>query len=253
MRAEQGHVFRFEGHITRIKRSAEALLSSIDDGVLPTKETCEKLMERNALRDARLRLTVTAGSMRLSEATGEPNWTVCVTASPLGAYPSDFYEKGVATVVCDHKVSPSDPLAGHKTTNYLGRLMGLRQAQRAGCVEAIWFTTSHLVAEGSISNMFLVHNGTLKTPPLDTPVLPGIARGVVLEIAKREGIETSECTLTINDLFAADEVLLTNSIMQIMPVTRIEQHDVGDGCVGPLGRRLLNEYREMVRKECGGE
>ena len=99
--------------------------------------------------------------------------------------------------------------------------------------------------------MFIARNGVIKTPPLDTPVLPGIARATVLELAPRAGHAVEETPLSIDDLLDADEVFLTNAILQIMPVIRVERHDIGKGRVGPIARKLLDEYRTLVKKECG--
>src|SRR6185503_6692986 len=104
---------------------------------------------------------------------------------PLAGYSAELYAHGVQVIVCSYRASPTDPLGGHKTTSYFPRLLGLREAQQARCTEAIWFTTSKHLAEGCISNVFVVRDGAMKTPPLDTPVLPGIARGVVLEISQQ--------------------------------------------------------------------
>ena len=120
-------------------------------------------------------------------------------------------------------------------------------------MEAIWFTTNNQLAEGSISNVFLVRKGILKTPPLDTPVLPGIARSVVLEIARRDGLEVQERPLTVDDLLDADEVFLTNTIMQVMPVIRVEKRGIGKGGVGPVAGRHRREYEKHVREECNGK
>ena len=117
-------------------------------------------------------------------------------------------------VICPYKQNGEDPLVGHKTTNYFGRLLALRQAQRARAGEAIWFTTTNRLAEGCISNIFLVKDGRLLTPGLATPVLGGIVRKVVLESARQSGIECAETELVIKDLLEADEVFLTNSIME---------------------------------------
>lgn len=250
MRAENRHVFRFESHIERLRRSAERLLLPIDRGALPTPADASKLLERNGLTKARLRLTVSAGAMETESQDEKDDLTICLTATELTAYASDSYEKGIGAVVCTTRLSPTDPIAGHKTTGYLPRLLGLQEAQNARCVEALWFTTENRLAEGSISNVFVVEKERLKTPPLDTPVLPGITRAVVLEIAEKSGIQAEECVLTIDNLLDADEVFLTNSIMQVMPVTRVERHDIGTGKVGPMSRRLLEEYRTVVRKEC---
>jgi branched-chain amino acid aminotransferase len=107
------------------------------------------------------------------------------------------------------------------------------------------------MAEGSISNVFLIREGVLRTPPLDTPVLPGIAREVVLELAGSIHLKTEETPLGIDDLLDADEVFLTNSMMQVMPVVRVEKHEIRGGVVGTTTQRLLGLYREAVRKECG--
>ncbi len=251
MRAENGRVFRLESHVQRLFRSAEALLTPIDRNLLPSSAIFEELLLRNRLQRARIRLTVTAGPVRLVENSASMACTLCITAAELGSYPDEFYEKGVHCAVSGFRVSPTDPMAGHKTTGYLPRLIGLREAQQTRCVEAFWFTTASHLAEGCISNVFLVRHGVLKTPPLNTPVLPGIARGLVLSIAREIGLEVREVPLIIDDVLSADEVLLTNTIMQVLPVIRVERHDVGGGRVGPMAKKLLREYRECVRKECG--
>lgn len=251
MRAENARVFRLDVHLERLIRSAARLLVPIRREALPDSETFRELLDRNQLRAARIRLTVSAGSMRENATDAASTLTVCATAAPAAGYALSYYESGVSVVVCGFRLSPTDPLAGHKTTSYLPRLLGLREAMQARCMEAIWFTTNQQLAEGSISNVFIVRHRVVKTPPLDTPVLPGVARAVVLEIAPRCGFSIEETPLTIDDLLDADEVFLTNSMMQVMPVIRVEKHDIADSRVGDVTRRLLDAYRELVRKECG--
>ncbi len=251
MRAENGCVFRLESHIERLRRSASTLLTDIQRDALPVPEVFTELLERNGVKTARVRMTVTAGSVHPDRAGQKPDLTVCVTVAELSGYPARLYESGAAVTIGDFRVSPSDPIAGHKTTGFLPRLLCLRRAREVRCLEALWFTTANLLAEGSISNVFIAHKGVLKTPPLDTPVLPGIARGIVLEIAMDTGIEALQCPLTVNDLLDADEVLLTNSVLQVMPVVRVEKHDIRDGRVGQIAKKLLTEYRKRVKKECG--
>ncbi|MBN1510848.1 MAG: aminotransferase class IV family protein [Phycisphaerae bacterium] len=249
MRAEQGRVFRLEQHVQRLMNSAERLLFPLDRGRLPSAEQFVELLRRNGVTRGRVRLTVSAGSVR--NATGEPNPTICSTAGGSADYPEEFYRNGVAVLISRCRVSPSDPVAGHKTTNYLPRLLALREAQTQQCAEALWFTTENLLAEGSISNVFVVKGGTVLTPRLETPVLPGIARAVVLELCREASIPTDERALSINDLLDADEVFLTNSVMQVMPVIRVERKDIAEGRPGPVARQLLAAYRECVAKECG--
>ena len=128
------------------------------------------------------------------------------------------------------------------------RLRGLRADGQAQCLDALWFTTENRLAEGCISNVFIVSKGVLRTPPLETPVLPGIARACVLELAAARELETREEPLTINELLDADEVFLTNTIMRVMPVIRVERKDIAEGKVGPITQRLLDAYRALTAR-----
>jgi len=253
IRAEYGRVFRLRQHLDRLRNSAATILRPIERADLPGDDVFAELLERNGLHKARLRLTVATGSVLDGPGPGGDEvmpLSIALTATDLAGYSDSMYQSGVRVVVCDFRQARSDPLAGHKTTAYLPRLLGLRQAQRAQCPEALWFNIHNQLAEGSISNVFLVKNGTIKTPPLDTPVLPGIARSVAIELAEAAQIPLDEAPLTLDDLFGADEVFLTNVIMQVMPVIRIEQHDVGDGRVGPIAKNMREAFHELVRREC---
>lgn len=251
IRAENRTAFRLDAHCRRLLNSAERLQIPVDPSTLPGIDQIADLLKRNELTNARVRLTVTAGTFRTPQPSVAPTPTICLSAAPLHDYPKALYEQGVGVILCDYRISPTDPLAGHKTTCYLPRLLGLRQAQAARCIEAIWFTTTNYLAEGCISNVFLVRTGGIATPPLDTPVLPGIARAETIVLARDAGLSIRETPLTINDLLDADEVFLTNSIMQVLPVIRVEKHDIGAGRVGPVAGALGNAYRQAVQKECG--
>lgn len=253
MRAENGRVFRLDSHLRRLRASAEKLLRPVEDGLLPSADQLGELLSRNGASSARIRLTLTAGSMLANPGGSNEETarlTVCTTVSPLGTYPAALYDSGVGVVISKYRQSPDDPLAGHKTTSHLSRLLGLREAHAARCTEALWFTTRNELAEGSISNVFVVRDGVLMTPPTDTPVLPGIARSVALELAGEMGIPAQEKKLHIADLLDADEVLLTNAVMQVMPVIRVEQRDIGGGKIGSTASRLRRAYRERVEWEC---
>lgn len=250
MRAENGRVFRLESHIERLRRSAAKLLRPVERDRLPSRVDVLDLLERNGLIQARVRLTVTAGSV-LAADESEPPLTVCLSAAPLTAPPAAAYRQGVTVSICDHRLSPSDPLAGHKTTSYLLRLLGLRAARQANCMEALWFTTRNHLAEGCLSNVFVVRDGAVRTPPLDTPVLPGITRAAILSLGEGCGFGVEECVLSVDDLLDADEVFLTNVIMQVLPVVRVERKDIGTGSVGRVTQAIMGAFRELVQRECG--
>lgn len=253
MRAENGRIFRLESHIKRLRQSAQHILRPIECHELPSGDDFSQLLEQNHLLAARVRLTVSAGAMVEADGDAVQPLTVCATATKLDGYPTALYEGGVQVVICNARQSRTDPTAGHKTTACFPRLLGLREAGRVGAIEAIWFTERNELAEGSISNVFVVHKNVVRTPPLDTPVLPGIARAITLQLASELDLETEEVKLNVNDLLDADEVFLTNAIMQVMPVVRVEKRDIGDGKVGSVARRLFDAYRDLVRKECRSE
>ncbi len=248
MRSENERVFQLESHIARLQRSAGQLLIPIERKNLPHAEQFSELLSQNGLKEGRVRLTVTAGGMKSDD--NAPHLTICATASSLSDYPSQLYDQGVNVIVSQYRQSPNDPIAGHKTTSYFPRLLALREARQARCIEAVWFTTHNHLAEGSISNIFLLQDGKLRTPPIDTPILPGLARELVLKLAVDAKLDVAECVLSVDDLLDADEVFLTNSIMQVMPVVRVEKKDIADGRVGEITRTIYNAYRDTVQKEC---
>ena len=250
MRAYAGSVYRLDEHLDRLLKSAKELAIPVtrDDKDSLHKAVAETL-QANELSEARLRLTVTRGDLH-SDPDEQKVGTILITASPLQPYPAEFYKKGMTAVLADSKVSSSDPIARHKSINYLSRLLVLRKAQRLKAGEALWFTELNHLAEGCISNVFLVKDSKLLTPPLAEPILPGITRATVLELARAEKIAVSEQTLTIDDLLGAEEVFLTNSIMEIMPVCRIEKHAVANDRPGPITKQLAQLYQQDVARKC---
>ncbi len=243
LRSYHGRPLRLEQHIERMKTSAAALKMPIGDALDCIPEAIRAVLEANKLSDARIRFTITPPDTQ--DESGRP--VILVTAEPATGYGPELYEKGMTVRVCtDYRQSAHDPLAGHKTTSYFSRLIALRDAQEHKCAEALWFTPQNHLAEGSISNIFLVKGGRLRTPPLDTPVLPGVTRASVLELAQEHDIPTDESPSDINDLLDADEVFLTNAVMQIMPVTHIERKPIADEKPGPITQQLAAAYHELT-------
>lgn len=250
LRAYDGHIFRLDAHLARMAASVEKLHLPFTLDVEMCRGALRQVLLANNLRDARLRLTVTPGQTLVPGVPeAEPRPTVLATATALAAYPPEVYERGMTVLVAPYRQSAADPLAGHKTTSYWPRLAALRKAQDAQCSEALWFTPQNRLAEGSISNVFVVRGGVLKTPPVDTPVLPGIARAVILEAAAADQRPAEETPLTIDDLLDADEVFLTNSIMEVMPVCRVERKAIGNEKPGPVTAWAAAAYRRAVAAE----
>lgn len=243
LRAYQGHPFRLDRHIERMRQSAHALNMPIDRLFEQIPQAVRHVLEANHLADARIRFTATPPGA--TDAGAEP--TLLVMAQAAVGYPPELYEQGMTVCVADrYRQSQHDPLAGHKTTCYYARLVALRQAQSRQCGEALWATPGNLLAEGCMSNLFIVKAGHLHTPPVDTPILPGVTRATVLELAAAAGIPADETASTIDHLLDADEVFLTNSAMEVMPVVRIERRPIGREKPGDLTRLLADAYRRMT-------
>jgi len=223
MRCHNRRVFRLDDHLERL--------------------AIDSLLEANGLDEARLRLTLTNGPLG-DDASSKP--TLLITATEFTPYPAEYYEKGVRVVLTEARQNPTDPLSGHKTTCYASRLLVLEKARKKLAAEALWFTTDNRLAEGCISNVFLVKDGVVHTPDLSAGVLPGIARKTVVELAETDSMELAEKDLTINDLLGADEIFLTNTIMLILPVVAVEAHTVGNGKPGRITTRLFKLFKEFA-------
>jgi branched-subunit amino acid aminotransferase/4-amino-4-deoxychorismate lyase len=259
-----GRVFRLDDHLRRLARSAGelGLIDQLDPG--PLADAVRQTVDHNRLDRARLRLTLTAGSLSLLRADeGETpeirvQRTVTIVPTEPTHYDPKFYTDGVTVLIHGPAANPFDDAAGHKTLNYWTRLRSLRRAAAAGASEAIWLNITNHLASGAVSNLFLVKDGVLETPfargeevagALAAPVLPGITRSVVLELAERQGLSVRRKMLTVQEMLDADEVFLTNSGWGVLPVTRVEQRSIGDGRPGPLTTQLRTELEKLRQSE----
>lgn len=253
MRAYNGRIMRFGEHIDRLNRSAGTLEINVALDAEAIAEGITALLEANGLEEARVRVVATPGSIPRpgAETQIQTGPTTLITATPPSRYPLALYRTGFRVCISPYRQSRLDPVAGHKTLAYLPRLLAMKDAAERRCNESLWFTTDNYLAEGAVCNAFIVKSGAIATPPLDTPVLPGATRHAVIDLANEHGIECEEKAIDIDMLLDADEVFLTGSVLEIMPVTAIEKHQVGRGDPGQVTTRLANLYGELVERECG--
>lgn len=266
--------FRLTQHLDRLQRSADEL------GLAPLLDTDELhravdlTIQHNPFDHARLRLTLTPGvipgilSGILSstpprrgpsidqEQNSHP--TVLVVATPPTQYDPACFDRGIAVTIAPAAGNPLDLTAGHKTLSYWSRLRVLRQAALEGAGEAIWFDAKHHLASGSISNLFIIKNNQLMTPfargessigSSAAPVLPGVTRAAVIELAQNARLPVQRRMLTVDDLRTADEVFLTNSSWLVLPVTRVGSSRIGDGQVGLHTRKLRTALIDLIEQE----
>lgn len=251
MRAYGGVVFRMEAHWERLERGFAAL------GVpAPERATLRAAVEatlaanglgRGGRGDARIRVTVTpgrgAGRPDLRAAQG-PTVIVVVEDAPSPPVPAHI-------VVASQRVDPARPLATAKATNYLVSLIALAEARAAGGDEALLLDPGGQVAEAATSNLFVVRDGALRTPPLTSGALPGVTRAAVVECARTAGVALHEAPLRRADVEAADEVFVTNSVVGVRAVASVAPWWEARGAVpGTVAATLQAAYEALVRREC---
>jgi branched-chain amino acid aminotransferase len=252
MRAYNGHIFRLDSHLTRLRCSAESIglthsILTTDEGKQSLKAACMATLEANELKDARIRLTVSAGEGDMTpDPTTCSNPTVLITARTLAPLPPEKYETGFKAAISFLRRNSQSPLSRLKSTCYMENILARVAARAAGCDEAIFLNEQGYLAEGSTTNVFLVSHGELITPCFESGVLPGITRDAVLEIARASHLKATERWVQLNELIEAQEAFLTNSILELMPLVSVEGRTIGTGKPGKLTRDLLFAYRKLV-------
>jgi len=233
-RSHEGRVFRLAQHYERLCAGAPVLDLTIPITLPGLEAAVAGVLARNEAPDARLRLTVSAGA-------------VILTAAALTGYPPELYERGLHATVADVRRNETSPLSRLKcAAGLLDGILARERAREAGFDEAIMLNTRDLLAEAAVSNVFVVREGRLLTPTIESGALPGVTRAAVLDLARESGIEAAEAELALEDLQAADEAFLTNGVMGVMPLTRLEGAPIGAGDGGLLTQRLSQRYRDAV-------
>ena len=246
VRTYAGEPFALDEHMARLSRSAERV--GITMPIAPALFAMEVRKAVRAAKNpesyARAMLTRGAGPLGLDPSAALTPLRV-ILVEPLSPPPPSAYRDGVA-VVTVRTERAADAAHGAKVGNYLGSLLALQKARAAGAHEALILDASGHVLEGTTSNVFLVRGGDLITPPDEAGILPGITRAHLLDIARAERHGVRFASITPADLATADEVFLTSSIREILPVVRVDDRIIAGGAPGPVTRALHAAFRAMV-------
>lgn len=250
MRVYGGVVFGFDEHIRRLGRSAALLEMKLPLSDAEFKAAAGALIDENALVDATVRITVSrgAGDFGLSPRLC-PTPTVFIAAVPLKPYPSEFWRTGVAVITARTRRNLREALDPRiKSMNFLNNIMAKIEAERAGAFEALMLNHAGHIAECTVSNIFFVKNEAVHTPSSECGILEGITRGIVMDTARGAGLKVSEGVYSPAQLYAADEVFLTNSTMEVMPVARVDDTEFGPPQPGSITEKLRSAYVEGVAR-----
>jgi len=242
IRVYDGRPFAWERHMERLVLSAAELGFPVPPAPAQLREALAELLDAQRLADAVVRLTVTRGV-----AGGRPTRTgAWIEAEPLAGRLWSGARHGGARVVYSRLPFQQGWIGRHKTTSRMAWDLAREEARAEGADEAILLSPAGNVLEGAASNVFVVRDGEVLTPPLSQDVLPGVTRAIVLELCRELRVRAREAALVPEHLRWAEEVILTNSVQEVLPVAVLEGHAVEGR---ETGERLLAAYRERVAAE----
>jgi branched-chain amino acid aminotransferase len=249
MRSYGGKVFRHEEHMDRLWESAHAIYLEIPISKSELMDAVNETLKLNNIVDGYIRLVVTRGSGTLGldpNKTSDPQ--VIVIADKIALYPPEFYEQGLEIVTASTvRTSPAALSPRIKSLNYLNNIMAKLEGLQAGCIEALMLNHKGEVAECTGDNIFVVKRGEIFTPSKDAGILEGITRQAVMGLAEKSNYKLYETSLLRHDVYTADEVFLTGSAAEVIPVVKVDQRVIGDGKPGPITRDLGEQFHALVR------
>jgi len=249
MRSYGGRVFRLAEHIDRLWDSAKAIWLEIPMTKSEMTKAVNDTLAVNDIKDGYVRLIVTRGVGTLGL---DPNKcatpSIIIIADHIALYPEELYQKGLEIVtVSVPRTHPAALSPRIKSLNYLNNILAKIEGMQAGCIEALMLNHKGEVAECTGDNIFLVHAGRISTPPVDAGILEGITRNAVIGLAREAGTEVCEVALTKYDAYVADEIFLTGSAAELIPVVKLDGRTIGDGKPGPVTRDLTARFKKLAR------
>ena len=244
-----GVPFMIEAHLDRLERSAAKIM-------LPLAWSREEILKQVMLsankissKKCYVRIICTRGEGEITlDPTREQSGNTIIIAKELAANPEQWYRDGVSMVIADilrnHKRA-TDPSI--KSGNYLNNVLAMGEAKRAGAFDAIMLNHPGHVTEGTTSNIWIVENGKYITPPLEAGLLDGITRQTLLKMGKDLGLSMIEENISAQRLKSADEVFLTSTTKEIVPIVKIDDSEIKGGKPGEYTRKLHAMYQKLMK------
>ncbi|MDM5330665.1 D-amino-acid transaminase [Neobacillus sp. CF12] len=248
IRIYNGKMFTVEQHLERFFKSAESIAISFPYTKPQLKEMLEELLVKNNLATGTIYMQVTRGIAPRNHVFPTGKVTPTLLAYTIKAErPLENMKSGVKTILTeDIRWLRCDI----KSLNLLPNLLAKQKASEQGCFEAIQHRGQD-VTEGSLSNVFIVKNGEVITHESNHLILKGITKDVILKLCSKNHIPVQERTFTLTELNEAEEVFLSSSISEVMPIIEIDGKKVNAGIPGPLTLKLQNLFEKEIEKQCG--
>ena len=252
---KDGIPFMIEPHLDRLESSAQKIGLPLPFSRAEIIQQVITTVKKLGAVKCYVRIVCTRGEGEITlDPTADQIGNFILITKELPEYPRSWYDKGVWMVVSDvvrnHKRA-TDPSV--KSGNYLNNVMAMGEAKRAGAFDAIMLNHKGMVSEGTTSNIWMVKDNKFITPPLDAGLLGGITRQSLLDLGKAKGLDMMEENFSPEQMKAADEVFLTSTTKEIMPIVKIDQQVIADGQPGVNTRKLHALYQELMQEHYKSE
>lgn len=251
IRAYKGCVFKFQEHLDRLYESAHTIMLDIPMTKQEMSDAVVETLKKNNLTDGYIRLVVSRGTgdLGLDPAKCKKASVIIITDN-IVLYPQELYEKGMAIItVPTSRNLPNALNPAVKSLNYLNNIMAKIEAKHCGYNEAIMLDPNGNVAECTGDNVFVVKNGELITPATYVGALKGVTRDAIIELARKKGITVRETVLTRHEIYNAEEMFLTGTAAELIPIVEVDARKIGNGEPGSVTLSLLKEFKEITSEE----
>ena len=251
IRVNKGKIYCLDKHIDRLFNSLPQVLIDLPMTQLELIKLTKEILARNEFKNAIIRLEVTRGDTQSNiEIDYETHPNLIINIRPYVPLPKTVYKRGVRVMLFYEQASLTNAVNKRlKSCNYLSNILLKEISNKKNCMEGIVVDPNFGVTEGTTSNIFIVENGQLKTPPLSPYVLSGITRQIVIDIARDNKIPIFEEQITKEELLDADEIFITSSGIEIVPVTQVDSISIANKKPGILTKFMHDEYLNYVEGE----
>lgn len=249
MRSYAGLVFKLDEHLNRLFWCLNIIKIKLPFSRKYLKDAVYKSLRANKLSSSYIKITITRGEGRFGIGYKDlffPN--VVIAAKNFDGYPDWVFERGLSAKITGIQNEES-VISKIKSLNYLPYILARLNAKDMGFDEAILTNTKGRITEAATSNIFLIKKDNIVTPSIDSGILHGITRGIIIRIAKKLGFHVKEKFISRRELLDADEVFLTNSLAEVLPVTKVDSKRISSGKVGAITKLLHISYQKQVIRE----
>ena len=248
IRSYNGRVFKLGEHLDRLYDSAKSIMLQIPIPIETMQEKVLETLRLNHLTEAYIRLLVTRGVGDLGLDPDKcPKPSIIIIADKITLYPPKYYEQGLEIITASVRRNYAEAINPRiKSLNYLNNILAKIEGKQAGAEEVLMLNAEGYVVECSGDNIFWVKNEVLVTPPVHIGILEGVTRNSVIDLAREARMQVEERVFTRHDLYIADEIFLTGTAAEVIPVVKVDQRVIGDGQPGKVTEKLIAAFRQLA-------